>query len=98
MERKYEVRRREKEKELAELDARVEELRARGLCRVKYNPYIVEYKKDNITVKIRMEHLQYYPKAKLEEAIRELSGSILYEEITAMEEIINAMEEQKDHG
>ena len=73
------------------------ELRARGLCRVKYNPYIVEYKKGNIIVKIRMEHLQYYPKAKLEEA-RELSGSILYEEITTIEEIINAMEEQEDHG
>ena len=96
MERKYEERRREKE--FVELDARAKELRARGLCRVKYNPYIVEYKKCNITVKIRMEHLQYYLKAKLEEAIRELSGSILYEEITTMEEIINAMEEQEDHG
>ena len=95
MERKYEERRKEKEKEFAELDARAEELRAKGLCKVKFNPYVVEYMKGNIPVKIRMEHLKYYPKAKLEEAIRELSGSILHEEITAMEEIINAMEEQK---
>ena len=98
LERKYEERRKEKEKEFAELDARAEELRARGLCKVKFNPYVVEYMKGSIPVKIRMEHLKYYPKAKLEEAIRELSGSILHEEITAMEEIINAMEEQKDHG
>ena len=36
MERKYEVRRREKEKELAELDARAEELRARGIVSTKH--------------------------------------------------------------
>ena len=93
----YIRRRRDYEEELerkfAELDARAEELRTRGLCKVKFNPYVVEYMKGIIPVKIRMEHLKYYPKAKLEEAIRELSGSILHEEIIAMEEIINAMEE-----
>lgn len=40
---------------MAEIEARATELREKGLCRIKFNSYIVEYKKRNGTnVKIRM--------------------------------------------
>lgn len=82
-----------REEEMAAMEAKVDELRAMGLCRVKFNPYIIEYKKYGRNVKIRMDYICSYSEKQLNEVLKDLSGSPLIEELTVMEDIILAMEE-----
>ncbi|KAK1403753.1 hypothetical protein POM88_003358 [Heracleum sosnowskyi] len=91
-----EEKRCQKEKEMAEMDDRAKELRKKGLCRVKQNPYTVEYK--NLyggKSKIRMEFIHSYVESALRTAAEDLKDSPLIEEMIARDEILMAISEIK---
>lgn len=70
--------------ELLELERKNVELRKKGQCRVKFNPYTVKIKlRDESTTKVRMGYLENYPEAVLKNVIAELNNSILMEELKA---------------
>lgn len=88
MRKKNEIRKREMEIEMEEIERRAHELRDKGLCKVKFDPYRVEYK--TLTrrhVKIRMDLLNSNPDMVLKLLVQDLKGSPLIEECIAMEEI-----------
>ncbi|KAK1360051.1 hypothetical protein POM88_044525 [Heracleum sosnowskyi] len=86
----------QKEKEMAEMEERAKELRQKGMCRVKQNPYIVEYKNSHGgQSKIRMEFLDSYVESALKAAIDDLEGSPLIEELIAREELQEAIIDMK---
>lgn len=84
---------RRRDDELRAIESKANEMRAKGLCRVKFNPYTVEYRKDGKNIKIRMDYLNSYPEASLKVAIEDLAGSPLIEELCAREELMVAIEE-----
>ncbi|KAK1394699.1 hypothetical protein POM88_013755 [Heracleum sosnowskyi] len=86
----------QKEKELAEMEERAKELRKKGLCRVKQNPYTVEYKNHYGGIsKIRMEFIHSYVESALRTAAEDLKDSPLIEELIARDEILLAISEIK---
>ncbi|KAK1379255.1 hypothetical protein POM88_025999 [Heracleum sosnowskyi] len=86
----------QREKEMAEMEKRAKELRQKGMCRVKQNPYIVEYKNSHGgQSKIRMEFLDSYVESALKAAIDDLKGSPLIEELIAREELQEAIIDMK---
>lgn len=83
-----------REKELDELEAKAEELRAKGLCRVQFNPYVVKYRRRNgDNVNIKMDLVNHYPINLLKPVLEDFKNSILIEELDAMAEIIEVMDE-----
>jgi hypothetical protein len=91
-----EEKRHQKEKEMAEMEERAKELRRKGLCRVKQNPYIVEYKNHyGGQSKIRMEFIHSYVETALRTAAEDLKDSPLIEEMTARDDILMAISEIK---
>ncbi|KAK1373597.1 hypothetical protein POM88_029790 [Heracleum sosnowskyi] len=91
-----EEKRCEKEKEMAEMEERAKELRKKGLCRVKQNPYTVEYKNHYGGIsKIRMEFIHSYVESALRTAAEDLKDSPLIEELIARDEILLAISEIK---
>ncbi|KAK1356457.1 hypothetical protein POM88_049713 [Heracleum sosnowskyi] len=96
MRKENEEKNKQREKEMAEMEERAKELRQKGLCRVKQNPYIVEYKNSNGgQSKIRMEFLDSYVESALKAAIDDLEGSPLIEELIAREELQEAIIDMK---
>ncbi|KAK1355880.1 hypothetical protein POM88_049136 [Heracleum sosnowskyi] len=92
MRKENEKKKIQREKEMAEMEERAKELRQKGLCRVKQNPYIVEYKNSHGgQSKIRMEFLDSYVESALKAAIDDLEGSPLIEELIAREELQEAI-------
>ncbi|KAK1394321.1 hypothetical protein POM88_013377 [Heracleum sosnowskyi] len=91
-----EEKRCQKEKEMAEMEEKAKELREKGLCRVKQNPYIVEYKNHyGGKSKIRMEFIDSYVESALRTADEDLEGSPLIEELIARDEILMAISDMK---
>lgn len=45
LKKKNEERLKKMEEEMTEMEVRANELREKGLCKVKFNPYIVQYKR-----------------------------------------------------
>ncbi|KAK1394471.1 hypothetical protein POM88_013527 [Heracleum sosnowskyi] len=94
--RENEERRCKKEKEMAEIEERARELRKKGLCRVKQNPYTVEYKNHyGGKSKIRMEFIHSYVESALRTAAEDLKDSPFIEEMTARDDILMAISEIK---
>ena len=85
-----------KEEELESLEAKAEELRAKGLCRVKFNPYVVEYRRRNGDyIEIRMSLVNLYPSYILNQVLEDFKDSPMIEELNAMSDILDAMAENK---
>ena len=94
LKRRNEELKKKKEKELEEMEIKAQELRDKGLCRVKYDPYLVEYQTLNGSyVKIRMDYLDSYPELTLRLVVDQLRDSPLLEEMEAMHEILFAISE-----
>ena len=94
LKRRNEELKKKKEKELEEMEIKAQELRDKGLCRVKYDPYLVEYQTlSGRNVKIRMDYLDSYPELTLRLVVDQLRDSPLLEEMEAMHEILFAISE-----
>ena len=69
-------------------------MRDQGLCRVTFNPYLVEYKSaTGRNIKIRMDYLNSYPEKTLKIAADDLESSPLIEEMEARMQILFLIEE-----
>ena len=84
------MRRQEPEK----LEIEAQRLRDQGLCRVKFNPYLVEYKSaTGRNIKIRMDYLNSYPEKTLKIVVDDLKDSPLIEEMEARMQLMFSIEE-----
>jgi hypothetical protein len=80
--------------ELEGMEAKAEELRKKGMCRVQFDPYVVKYRRRNgDNVFIRMNLAKQYPANKLRPILEDFKNSPLIEELSASVEIAQAMAE-----
>ena len=90
----HEQKNKVRKQELEKLEIEAQRLRDQGLCRVKFNPYLIEYKSaTGRNIKIRMDYLNSYPEKTLEIAADDLKDSPLIEEMEARLQILFFIEE-----
>lgn len=76
------------------MEKKAQELREKGLCKVKYDRYIVHYKRSNGRIaNIRMDYLNAYIEEMLRDVVKDLENSPLVEEMMAKMEILTAIDD-----